>query len=367
MKGPLVLTLALAVALAPSASGCDDSPGDSPGTTSGGAAAGPGTSPIPLPRLFPLAPGDRWRLAATPGDAVRIEGVTAIDGTGVIAVHGTAHQTAERYRVSDDEVTLVTPMGEALSPILRAPLHAGAEWTYEHRERDVAVPCDVTVVDVDLRETVAGAEVPGCVSLRRRCRYPAGAPFTNSTTHSSDEVYCPGIGLARVRNVFRPAPTKSALSADREERVVGFRVAGSPVGGPSDGCARFILLPTDLVTVCGTDVRPGRSREGDRATPVDQSRDWDRSREGDRATSVDQSRDWDRAEATGEDIADGACRYSHQHGTETLTTVIGAPEGSAPEDALVKVTGGGRSAWVSGRAAACPEASRLAPLLTSLL
>ncbi|RLB52143.1 MAG: hypothetical protein DRJ42_15570 [Deltaproteobacteria bacterium] len=330
MKRPVALVLVFAVALALFTAGCDDGPGDSPGAASGGGTGGTGSSTIPLPRLFPLAPGDRWRLAASPGDAVRLEGVTAIDGTGIIAIHGTAHQAAERYRVSEDEITLVTPMGEAVSPILRAPLRAGAEWAYEHRERDVAVPCEVTVVDVSLRETVAGVEVRGCVSLRRRCRYPAGAPFTNSTTHSSDEVYCPGVGLTRVRNVFRPAPAKSALSADREERVVGFRVAGSPAGGPSEGCARFILLPSDLVTACGVDVRPA-------------------------------------APTAGEDIEDGACRYSHQHGTETLTTVIGAPEGSAPEDALVTVSGDGRSAWVSGRAAACPGAERLAPLLTSLL
>lgn len=318
------------LALATLGAACDDTPagatgsGSSPGSQSGTA------SQIPLPRLFPLSPGDRWRLEATPGDGLRLEGVTAIDGRGIIAVHGTGHGAAERYRITADEVTLVTPTGEAISPILRAPLVTGAEWSYAHRERDVEVPCEAEVVSAVVTETVAGVEVEGCISLRRRCNYPAGAPFTNSTTHSTEETYCPGVGLARMRNVFRPAPTKSALAADREERVVGFRVANSPAGGPPAGCARFILLPSDLVTVCGTDVRS--------APPI-----------------------------TGEELPGGACRYRYQHGTEPLTAVIGAPVDSAPADALVHVHEGDRRAWVSGRSAACVRAESLAPLLESLL
>jgi len=287
----------------------------------------PPPTAAPLAPLFPLHPGDRWRRVADDG-MVRLEGVTGVDASGIAAVHGTGHTQAERFVQAGDEVRLVSPDGAALSPVLRSPLRTGERFEYQHTERDVAVPCEVEVVATDGRATVAGSDLTGCVSLHRRCRYPAGAPFPTETTHVREETYCPSVGLVLERSVFRPPPTRSAIPADRTERLVGFRVDGGPPPAES-GCERYILLPNDVAAACGSDVAP--------------------------------------EDGVGSAMPDGACRYGYRHGTAILEAVIGASAEAAPADALIDVDSGGRRAWISGEAAACPGAERLAPLLASLL
>jgi hypothetical protein len=305
--------------------GCDEgeSETEEPATT-------PAAEAPAVASFFPLHPGDRWRIEGDDG-TVRLEAVTGVDQQGVAVVHGTDHLHVERYVSDEDGVFLVTPEGRRLSPILEAPLLRERRFEYELEERDVRVRCDVVIGSIDDSEEVAGRRLSPCVSLTRRCRYPAGAPFPTETTHTRDEVYCRGVGLVRERGVFRPPPSPGAMAADRSERVVGFRVAEGPEP-PEGGCDRYILLPSDVAAACGPDVRAS-------------------------ADGV----------AAGEERPSGGCAYALSHGSAALEAVIGAPKDEAPAAALVSVEAGTNAAWLTGPEAACREPERLAPLLSSLL
>ncbi len=307
---------------------CDEGQSEEQAPAPARAAADEGLAVAPF---FPLQPGDRWRIEADDG-SIRLEGVTGVDAaSGARVVHGTGHVHAERFAASDEGVFLVTPEGRHLSPVLRAPLVAGARYDYALAERDVEVRCDVEVRQVGESQEVAGHAVGPCATLTRRCHYPAGAPFPTETTHTRDEVYCSGLGQVSERGVFRPAPSPGALAADWSERVVGYRVAGGPEL-PAGGCARYILLPSDVAAACGPDVRASEGRAG-----------------------------------TGEERPSGGCGYTFTHGTAALHAVIGAPSDEAPETTLVQVDDDARSAWLEGPTQACRDPARLAPLLSSLL
>jgi hypothetical protein len=260
---------------------------------------------------------------------VRLVGVTGIDDSGIAVIHGSAHTEAERYVLRDGAITRVTPDGRAVSPILEEPLTEDTRFSYHHEEAEIRVECDVRVASTSERETITNVSLEGCIALVRTCRYPAGAPFPTETTHTRDETYCPGVGLVRERSVFRPPPTRSAIPADRSERVVGFRVEGGPPP-PRDGCARYIVLPNDVAAACGPDVR---AAEG----------------------------------STGTDLGSGGCAYRYALGTAELEVVVGAPNAALPESTLARVSHEGRAAWVAGPPAGCPGAERMAPLLSSLL
>lgn len=219
-----------------------------------------------LPAYYPLAAGDRWRLHTRETEAVRMLGVTGVEDTGVAVVFGTGHAMAERYRATAEEVALVDPDGQTLVPLLRAPLTEGARFDYALSERDVQVPCDVEVARVDVEADVAGTQITDCIEVVRTCRYPAGSPFPQATTHRVEERYCPGVGRVREVGTFDPAPRFGALPGLRTVEVRSFRVAGGPLVNAS-GCAGFLLLPTDVQTACGAQLQPtdpvvGRDEDG---------------------------------------------------------------------------------------------------------
>jgi len=223
----------------------------------------------PPSRFFPLSPGDRWRYRVEPTGTVHAEGVTGMDDRGHAGVHGSGHALAERYAADDDGGSLVTPEGETVTPLLRAPLRAGSSWEYEIEERGMSIDCEARVDEASIDASAAGRAMEGCIRVERSCRYPAGSPFPEATTHTTEETYCPGVGRVKERAVFHPAPPTGTLPPERTEVLVGYRVRGAPVLEPEPelDCDELILLPSDVQAACGANVQPvepiaGRSEEG---------------------------------------------------------------------------------------------------------
>ncbi len=195
----------------------------------------------------------------------RAFGVTGVDARGVAIVFGGAGDTPERYTADARAVTRVDEQGRPLVPLLRVPLEEGASWSYTLAERGVSVPCNAEVVrrDTAPRE-VAGARLAACVTVRRVCRYPAGAPFPLATTHDREETYCPDVGLVGETQRFSPPPAPGLLPAVLRERLVAWRVRGAP---PSQAegrltCDDVLLLPSDVQAACGAALQPAGERTG---------------------------------------------------------------------------------------------------------
>jgi len=260
----LVAFLTSAVALGGCARGCSKTPR---------ADAGPATQPreiAALPLYFPLTRGDRWRTRGGSDSTVsRVFGVTGVDARGVAVVFGGANGAPERYTASATEIARVDEQGVTLVPLLRAPLEEGARWEYALAERGVSVPCEARVVRVDTApRTVGGAQLGGCVTVHRVCRYPAGTPFPLATTHSRDETYCPRVGLVGEAQRFTPPPAPGLLPAQLSDRLVSWNVSGGPLpqraagpGGPR-GCDDVLLLPSDVQAACGAVLMPVGERTG---------------------------------------------------------------------------------------------------------
>ena len=254
----------LACAVLAVAHGCgDDEDGVSPAMARGGGVSDPATPPTPA-MLFPLTPGDRWRIETDDGVTVQNQGVTGVERSGVAVIHGTGHAIGERYRSAEDAIWLVDGDGTALFPILRAPVRRGAELPYELTDQGVAVPCRAIVRTAGVTESVAGRVLDGCVDIRRTCTYPEGQPFERATTRTTDELYCPGVGRIRETATFEPAPRAALVPARRTERLVGWRVDGAPpMPEPvMFGCESFILLPSDVQAACGASVAPDDPASG---------------------------------------------------------------------------------------------------------
>lgn len=355
LRGAIVLTFTL-VALA----ACGDDDGESQGIE-GAADDRTGGAEVPaLPSLFPLAPGDRWRTEAGEQATPHNTGVTGREPSGTSVVHGTSHTLAERYRVTDEEIALVSDDGDVLVPVLRAPLRVGTSWRYALEDREVEVPCEATVRTVGVAERVAGAALEGCVEVLRRCEYPEGQPFPAETVHETEELYCPGVGRVRERTRFDPPPSDAIMPASRTEQVVGWRVAGAPPmpSAGSFGCASFILLPSDVQAACGAAVQPDGPASGDPG----EDRCTYRYRTPEGAIEVAAER---RAEAPGEAAVDEAIGATEETPAQThdgvrVVTADRVRFGFGDGPLLVTV---------AADAAACPEASaiRLAPLLRSLI
>ncbi len=311
--------------------------------------------------LFPASPGDRWRSEAGERGTAHNSGVTGVEPSGAAVVHGTGHALAERYRVTPDGVTLVDPAGEALVPLLEAPVRPGAEWRYSLRDGAVEVPCHATVRTAGVAERVAGATLEGCAEIRRVCRYPEGDPFPVDTTHTTDELYCPGVGRVREVGTFDPPPSSSILPARRTERVVGWRVAGAP-SMPSQvsfGCDSFILLPSDVQAACGTAIQPVEPVAGE---PGDERCSYRfRSPSGALRITAERRREELSDDDVDRALLDGAedAQVRAHDGVRVLT---GGPERFGLSVGRILVT-------VAADEGTCPEASalRLAPLLRSLI
>jgi hypothetical protein len=315
--------------------GCEDAPRAARPSTEG-SAGGARELPLAPADFFPLAPGDRVRIAVRPTGARHNEGVTGVDERGIAMVHGTAHTTGERYRATETDVSLVTPDGTPLVPILRAPLTRGARFDYTLTESDVAVPCEVEIRRTSATATVAGAALASCIELVRRCEYAAGHPFPSATTHTTEETFCPGVGRVRERGRFDPPPQLTAIPAEREERVVYYRIAGAPAAtAPSSGCDAFILLPSDVIAACGAGIAP--------IEPL-----------------------------AGTDLPGGGCEHAFDRAGARLAIRFGAPfpvaEAGGEDEAVTRVVEDAPRIEVRAAPAACSGEglARLEPLLRSL-
>ncbi len=261
LKSALFVALFMSAAvLGGCARGCSDTPD---------ADARPMVRPretVALPRYFPLTRGDRWRTrGGSDGTVSRVFGVTGVDARGVAVVFGAANGAPERYTANATEVARVDEQGVTLVPLLRAPLDEGAHWEYALAERGVSVPCEARVVRVDSApRVVGGAELTGCVTVHRVCRYPAGTPFPLATAHSRDETYCPHVGLVEEAQRFTPPPAPGLLPAQLSDRLVSWNVSGGPVPPRATprGCDHVLLLPSDVQAACGAALMPVGERTG---------------------------------------------------------------------------------------------------------
>ncbi len=241
-----------------------ESPSASPRPTPATAAVR--RSGVAVPRYFPLAVGDRWRTrGGSDGSVPRTFGVTGVDARGVAVIFGAAGDTPERYVADARSVTRVDEQGRPLVPLLRAPLEEGASWSYTLSERGVSIPCTSTLTRVDpTPRTVAGTSFAACITVRRTCAYPAGAPFPLATRHERDETYCPDVGVVEESQRFVPPPSPGLLPATLRERLVAWRVRGAPppLRTATLTCDDVLLLPSDVQAACGTTLAPRGDRTG---------------------------------------------------------------------------------------------------------
>lgn len=276
---------------------------------------------IPITRFFPVQPGNRWRYRT--GDALVASGVTGVDAQGLAAIVDDARSPITRVRVTDARAEITAPDGRGLTPLLVAPLHAGATWTFTP---DEGTPCSARVLRTQVAVTAAGASLEACVEVETRC-----ALGTGGTEHVRTDTYCPDVGRARM--VSRFTPRTEASPKDTESVLVTWRVAGGPLPPRAPSlCEEVILLPSDLAAAC-----PGFEPDAPFAV-----------RAGD------------------------ACTFG-MHASEGTVRIAVTPEGAADLDAgvehEVRLTETVQSTRAIVQASGCPEASaaRVLPLLRSLI
>lgn len=244
MKRPHVLVLLLLAA-------CD----------CGEPSAPPADEPPPLTaaELFPMHAGDRWALES--GDERNLSVVTALGEEGVGVFFGTDRTSAERYRVTDAGVELVSPDGQVLAPYLDVPIALGHEWSYELGD----TRCVATYATTNETAEVAGVRLEGCVEVRRRCELPEGKPFPAATAQLHEELWCPSVGRVRETVRFRPAPAIEGFPAEKTWRVTYYRVQGAPALPLPEtlDCARFLVATTDVQAACGPALRSAGAADVD--------------------------------------------------------------------------------------------------------
>ena len=202
---------------------------------------------IDVPSLFPVRVGDRWRQHI--GDIVRTYGVTARTGNGLAVVFGHRDERPAYYRVSRDEVALVSPDGNVIEPLLRGPIERGAEWSYGMGDGALRARCRARVSATGAAEPRFGRS--DCVEVSRECEHPVGGPFRVPTARRTDEVYCPRIG--RVRSRTQLIPAVDTMSDPATAEIVNYIVAGAERPRREEfGCDEMLLLPSDVQAACGS-------------------------------------------------------------------------------------------------------------------
>ena len=199
---------------------------------------------IALTRYFPLSPGDRHRYQT---GALRVaSGVTAIDANGVAAIVDDAGSPVTRVRATDARVEITDPEGRALTPLLVAPLSAGAKWQFAP---DATSSCEARVLRLDVDAVAAGVTLTRCVEIETSCG--VGQPLEGAATrHVRTDTYCPDVGRVRMASRFEPPPADGAGPVQSE--IVSWRVARGPLPPRTgDLCAGLILLPSDIIAACG--------------------------------------------------------------------------------------------------------------------
>lgn len=301
--------------------------------------------------------GDRVRMRYRPGDRIEHEGVSARDARGRLVVHGTDRVAIGLVRVESDAVWLVAPDDSRLVPLVVGPITKGTTTRYPLDRDGARGSCSLAITEVERRRIVAGVAFEGCLEQHRRCSLEPGGALPRATTIDEDEVLCPGLGLvARSFRVEPPLPFEGVSSDERGE-LAGFLVAGTPVLPPSTSLAdRLIVLPTDVAAACGGDLGPAELR----------------SRADRPATRALPDL------PTPPDATDADAFLAFERPTGRLTIEARAPGRGGLEDYRRAPRADGtvpdRLAFETARAQvritgldACADASRLEPLLRSLL
>ena len=220
------------------------------GRPAGAGPEGAGAS-APLSAYFPSAPGDRWRYAAGDDRTTRV--VVEADPVDApaprrVVVMGYDLMGPRYHRVSDEAVVITDPEGEALGTLLDAPMDLGHEWRYLFGD----VACEATYASVDETVEVAGLTLRACVLVERTCTHPAGKPFAVETAEIHEETYCPQVGRVREHMRIEPPPPGTER-AERDDRLVFYRVAGSPAPEVPEtfDCDSFLIASTDVAAACG--------------------------------------------------------------------------------------------------------------------
>lgn len=278
----------------------------------------PESDPLDLESLFPIAAGNRWRYQFE-GGVAHNWGITSVTDDGVAVTFGTASALAERYTVSAEELALVAPNGQPLAVILRAPLEEGATFDYVRPDDAGDVECAATIDRIGEWQH-GDLNFAPCVTATHEC-----ASFEIEETH------CATIGRVERTVRIRAPDDRTRVAETSRERLVAYRVAGSPVQsleGISD-CRSLIVLPADINAACGPAMEPG-------------------------------------GEPHGVDV-DGRCRYRYIRNGETIEIAV-AGEEPPPDNARV-VTSGDRSVVLFAPEQACAAQSlrRLSPLVESLI
>ncbi|MAQ19208.1 MAG: hypothetical protein CMN30_30960 [Sandaracinus sp.] len=224
------------------------------GCECGASPAGSGDEPqgesAPLSAYFPSAPGDRWRFAAGTERSTRaVVEADSVDAEGPrkVVVMGNDLMGPRYHVVGDEGVFITDPEGEPVATLLDAPMRRGHEWRYVFGD----VSCEAVYTSVDETVEVAGLTLGACVRVERTCTHPAGKPFAVETAEIHDEIHCPHVGRVSERTHIEPPPPGTE-SAERDDRLVFYRVAGSPAPEVPDSfdCDAFLVTATDVAAAC---------------------------------------------------------------------------------------------------------------------
>ena len=235
---PLVLTALVALV------GCECG-GEGP------APAEPRGQSEPLSAYFPSAPGDRWLYVAEEERVTRaVVEADPVDAEGPrrVVFMGDDLMGPRFHQVDDEGVVVTSPDGEAIGTLLDAPMEQGHQWSYVFGD----VGCEARYTSVDEEVQLAGLTLGSCVVVERQCTHPAGKPFPVETAEIHRETYCPYIGRVRERIRIEPPPPGSE-SAERDDRLVFYRVQGSPAPEVPEtfDCDAFLVVSGDVSAACG--------------------------------------------------------------------------------------------------------------------
>ncbi|MEM9075033.1 MAG: hypothetical protein AAGE52_41435, partial [Myxococcota bacterium] len=197
---------------------------------------------------FPAHAGDRWRMKG--GDSLAI---TTVTESGTAVFFGSDRTSAERYRVTDNEVLLVDPNDRPIARWLERPMSIGHQWSYTLGDSE----CDARYATIEQSAEVAGLTFEHCVEVRRQCRYPAGKPFPEATRELREETWCPYVGRVREVVRFDPPPSIEGVEAEHVQEVAYYRVEGAPAPPLPEtfDCSAFLLMEGDVQAACGPRMR----------------------------------------------------------------------------------------------------------------
>jgi len=196
--------------------------------------------------------GDRVRVRVEPGGRFEHYGVTAQDARSRLIIHGTDRTTIELVEATPDSVWLVSPESVHLVPIVIGPIARGTTTRYQVDQGGSQGTCELAISATGRRVDVGGVRLTECIEQRRHCDLPPGGGLPQATAIDEIETLCPRVG--RVQHRFRAEPPLpfEGVSSDQRTDVVSFVVAGTrPMPARTTLANRLIVLPSDIAAACG--------------------------------------------------------------------------------------------------------------------